>query len=154
MAADGTAIPPVASSWLVQGPAHTITVPAVTGPAVVWTATWRPSSLRPVTVTPGRISGTPAARARSVASALITQDSVSSRAGPSAVTRGNLAAASAAVSTSQGAPALSIAWWTVSSSPPNVSCGVGQSSRWPHSSSTGRQYSRARRASATYTGSV
>src|SRR5260370_25546482 len=81
VAADGTAIPPAASSLPVQGPAQTIAARAVTVPVAVRIVTPRPSSAMPVTGTPVRTSPAPAARARHAPSALITQDSGATSAG-------------------------------------------------------------------------
>ena len=85
-----------------------------TAPASVRTATWRPSSLRPDTCTPvpDLRPGQPR-KARSATVGADHADSVSTRAGPRP-TPGNLAAASASGSSSQGAPGCSIAASTVS----------------------------------------
>src|SRR5258708_5885903 len=79
VAAPGTATPVPASSPLVPGPAPTTAPPPGVGPVAGRTGTPRPSSATPGTGTPARAA--PAA-VRRAASALITQDSGSSRAGP------------------------------------------------------------------------
>ena len=143
-------MPLPASSAPVHGPAHTTAARAETWPDVVRTVTWRPSSSMAVTVTPARMPGTAAASAWSAASALITQDSGSSRAGPPIAIPGNLAAASASGSSSCGAPASRMASRTASSCAPKVRCGVGCSSRRPHSSSSSAHGPRARMAMLTH----
>ena len=154
MGADGTAIPAAASSRAVHGPAQTMTWPAVTAvPPSARMVTCLPSSEMPVTRTPARTGSPPggpaAASARSALSAAITADSGSSSAGPPTVMPGNLAAASRAVSSSQGAPARCIPSSTACSPSPNVRCGAGRRIRSPDSSSSSRHSSLAARAMAT-----
>ena len=118
-------MPRLASSPPDQGPAVTMATRASTGLSLVRSATSRPSSARPATRTPVRISATPPASAASAWSAAVTHDSGSSSAGPPVLIAGNCRAASAAGNSSHGAPACLMASCTVLRPAPKVSCGTG-----------------------------
>ena len=149
---DGTAIPRPARSALVHGPAHTTAARrgdrAGGGPDGDLAAVVRDAGGRG---DPGADDRAPPPRApRSGASALITHGFRLEQGRAADRDRGNLAAASAA-GQQLVRRARAVAWprGPRPARAPKVRCGVGCSSRWPHSSSSSDHGPRARMATPT-----
>ena len=127
---DGTAIPAVAAARPSTGRRRRSRSRRCSRPAVVRTA-HLPAVVAQAgdAVTPGRISGTPAASARSAASAAITRTRSPAARAAGRRPAGTWPRPRPRPAAHRARPRGRIAWCTVPSSRPNVSCGVGSSSR-------------------------